>query len=145
MMMSGTYIYIARLALDLFCRWLCKDLTLTLGALLFIWSADDDVMNLQLPWKPYTSSDLHMIMSRPYSYIMTLAPHVIWRWWCPILTVTLGPLYFIWSVDDDVITLYLPWEPYTSSDLPMMTSILRTYHGSLTLLLICRWWPYTYL
>ena len=136
--MSRPYTYLGSLTPHLTCRW-CQDLTLTMGALHFIWSADDDVKTSHLLWTPCTSSDPQMMMSRPCIYLRSLELHLICRWWCHDLTLILEALHLIWPVDD-VKTSHLPWEPYTSSDLQMMMSSPYTYLDSLTLHLICRLW-----
>ena len=117
MMMSWPYTYLGYLDLHLICRWWRQEFTLTWEAWHIVWSADDDVMTVHLPWKPYTSSDLQNMMSWPYAYLGSLTFHVICRWWSQDHTITLEALHFIWSADQDVKTLHLSWELYTLSDL----------------------------
>ena len=122
------------------CRWWCHDLTLTLDTLHFIWSVDDDVKTSHLPWELQSSSDLWMMMSIPQTYLESLTLHLICWWWRQHLTLTLVAFHFIWSVDDDIITLHLSLESYTSTDVYMMMSSPYTYLGSPTLYPIYRWW-----
>ena len=101
--------------LHLICRWWCQVLTLTVRAFDFIWSEDDYVETIYLPWTPCTSSDLQMMMTRPYTYLRSICTpsdlkmimswpytylgsltlHLICVWWCQNLTPTMGYIRFI--------------------------------------------------
>ena len=108
-MMSRPYTYLRSLTHRLICWWWCHEITPTLEALHFIWSADDDVMTLHLPWKPYTSFDLHMMMTRSYTCFGSLKLDLICISWRQDLALIMGASHFICSVDDHVKTLHLPW------------------------------------
>ena len=155
--MSWHYTYPSSLTRHLICRWWCLDLTLTLDALYFIWSACVDVKTLHLPWHIFTSLitrwwcpdltltlwPLHLIWSvdddvQSIVLLGNLTLHLICWWWRQHLTLTLVAFHFIWSVDDDIITLHLSLESYTSTDVYMMMSSPYTYLGSPTLYLIYR-------